>query len=247
MMVGVVYLTRANARTDQKGDCMQLQTQSGYLQVEPIKVSRITGLSLAMAFYGAAMLLISIPSARNLVVTAPKMLVEPLVNIEIEEKPIVAIKNEITPPINKPIEVIRPPEVPVVTIDPPTISNPTTPSFPDPVNIEPATPAIGGGEDVGVSSGPLEVGELATIDHPMRYPRGAIPKGLEGEVILRVLVGADGAPISATVERSSGHRILDEHALKQVLATWRFRVPMRDGKPIEVIGFAPIQFRIIDG
>lgn len=61
------------------------------------------------------------------------------------------------------------------------------------------------------------------VDNPLRfYPPEAIARGLEGEAILMLRFGADGALIDAQIAKSSGHVILDEAALRAIRATPRF-------------------------
>lgn len=80
-----------------------------------------------------------------------------------------------------------------------------------------------------------------------RYPRDAIRGGLEGTVMLQVLVGVDGKPIEVALHRSSGHRVLDQEAVRHVLRQWTFRPAMRDGVPVQAIGIVPIDFRLDRG
>ncbi len=61
------------------------------------------------------------------------------------------------------------------------------------------------------------------VDNPLRfYPPEAIARGLEGEAILMLRFGVDGALIDAQIAKSSGHVILDEAALRAIRATPRF-------------------------
>ncbi|HZM35391.1 MAG TPA: energy transducer TonB [Burkholderiales bacterium] len=46
-----------------------------------------------------------------------------------------------------------------------------------------------------------------------RYPPAARDNGWEGEVVVRIAVGADGAIVSLEVTSSSGYRVLDRQAL----------------------------------
>src|SRR5690606_32454384 len=57
---------------------------------------------------------------------------------------------------------------------------------------------------------------------PPRYPAVAMRRGLEGTVVLRVMIDASGVPEAVRIERSSGHRELDRAAREHVLAAWRF-------------------------
>lgn len=63
------------------------------------------------------------------------------------------------------------------------------------------------------------------------YPIVARRRGWEGTVVLRVYVGADGHTQRVTIQRSSGHDILDESAMDAV-KKWRF-VPAKRGEVAE--------------
>lgn len=66
------------------------------------------------------------------------------------------------------------------------------------------------------------------LDHPSpEYPAEARRMGLEGCVVLRVLVSETGRPEEIGVRSSSGHAILDEAALEAV-RRWTF-TPARSG------------------
>ena len=53
------------------------------------------------------------------------------------------------------------------------------------------------------------------------YPKRALLAGIEGKVYILIEVDQRGNIIAARINRSSGHQILDEAALKRVLATKR--------------------------
>jgi protein TonB len=57
--------------------------------------------------------------------------------------------------------------------------------------------------------------ERLAQDHQL-YPEEAIKRGLSGEVVLIVEIGAGGRIVGASVATSSGHRILDDAALRAV-------------------------------
>ncbi|MEN4902263.1 energy transducer TonB [Luteimonas sp. TWI1437] len=82
---------------------------------------------------------------------------------------------------------------------------------------------------------------------PPSYPRASLRAGHTGVVQLEVHVGIDGRPLSVRVHRSSGHRDLDQAALRQVQRHWTFQPAMRDGRPIEAIGVVPIAFDLDRG
>lgn len=76
------------------------------------------------------------------------------------------------------------------------------------------------------------------------YPAMALRRGIEGEVLLRVLVDPLGNPIEVSIERSSGSRLLDDGALKFVKARWHFVAATQSGVAISAYALVPISFRI---
>jgi protein TonB len=79
---------------------------------------------------------------------------------------------------------------------------------------------------------------------PPTYPIRALRAGMQGTVLLKVLVDAGGKPVQVAIERSSGSRILDDAARKHVLAAWRFHPATRDGKPIRAWAVVPVRFSL---
>ncbi len=75
------------------------------------------------------------------------------------------------------------------------------------------------------------------------YPAVAQRRGLEGTVVLRVKVLANGYPDDVQVSKSSGHTILDEAAIKAVLS-WTFDPAKRGKTPIDGVVSVPIIFKI---
>lgn len=142
----------------------------------------------------------------------------------------------------------------------------TTPARPDPITTPPpqvapvegdirAQPSVqdatsnplgegDGAEDVG--QGEVLTGavlQYANAPAP-GYPREALRDGLTGTVVLEVLVGVDGRPLQVEVVGSSGHRVLDIAARRQVLARWMFKPAMQAGVPVQAIGRVPVEFRL---
>ncbi len=76
------------------------------------------------------------------------------------------------------------------------------------------------------------------------YPRDALRAGIEGTVMLKVLVDIDGRPIAVDIHRSSGSRKLDDAARRFVLANWRFEPAMQDGRAVQATGIVPIDFNL---
>lgn len=72
------------------------------------------------------------------------------------------------------------------------------------------------------------------------YPARAKRMGWQGEVVLRIHVGADGHPREVRIVHSSGHAELDRSARAHVLRHWRFAPPQR-----EAVGEVPIRFALL--
>ena len=75
------------------------------------------------------------------------------------------------------------------------------------------------------------------------YPEEAWKKGMEGEVLLRVEVLANGGVGQIEVKKSSGHEILDRSALHTV-KQWKFIPAKRGEDPIPLWVNIPIKYQL---
>jgi len=103
--------------------------------------------------------------------------------------------------------------------------------------------------------GTVEIGSLEIRAAPLpvpaayrhaplpRYPAAARAQGLEGVVVLSVLVRYDGRVDDARVAVSSGTTILDEAALAAV-RTWLFTPASRGGHAVESVVEVPVKFAL---
>lgn len=99
--------------------------------------------------------------------------------------------------------------------------------------------APSGGHGEGASGGAAEVLDLRPVVAPLpEYPLQSRRLRREGEVLLKVLVLADGRVGKVEVERSSGFEELDRSAVRAVL-NWLFSPPGR-----EVWASLPVVFRL---
>lgn len=76
------------------------------------------------------------------------------------------------------------------------------------------------------------------------YPAVAKRKGVQGKVLLSVLVKTDGTPASVSISRSSGSSDLDEAALDAV-KQWKFIPARSKGQFVEASVVVPVEFKII--
>jgi periplasmic protein TonB len=114
------------------------------------------------------------------------------------------------------------------------------------------------GEQIAISGGTKDVIEQA-IPKPIfrpairdpkyankfqpRYPAGLLSKNIEGKVVLKILIGADGLVRQANVI-SATHEDFGTAAVDQALKSWRFKPATRDGKPVEDWQTLTIRFNI---
>ena len=98
-----------------------------------------------------------------------------------------------------------------------------------------ATSASAGDSDAAIAY------ETAT---PPAYPIEAMRAGVQGTVLLKVLVDASGKPVQVVIEHGSGSRSLDDAARSHVLAAWRFHPAMRDGHAIQAWALVPVRFNL---
>jgi periplasmic protein TonB len=75
------------------------------------------------------------------------------------------------------------------------------------------------------------------------YPRAARRRGLEGKLVLRVTVNAQGRPDVVKVLESSGHALLDDAAIRAV-ARWQFQPGRRGTAPVQASIDLPVVFRL---
>ena len=203
--------------------------------------ARIAAIAAAIAVHVFAFLLLLLPLARSTVdaPSAPPM----QLRWEIPE-------TIVTPPLPpEPVEQpsVQPPRpTPRATFSEPQVAPPAVleQGTLQATAIE-ATAIDPGPLEVAVDSGPLAGAQLRYARAPApSYPRAEARAGIEGTVLLRVLVDVDGSPIEVSLEKSSGNRSLDAQARSQVLKHWRFEPAMRNGRPVQAYGLVPIEFSL---
>lgn len=112
------------------------------------------------------------------------------------------------------------------------------------------SPAAGLPETEGSPAPPAQPGPIL-VSHPgfrrppapPAYPPQAIARGIEGTVLVRVLIGPDGETIEVRVHRSSGAVLLDRAALAAV-QRWEFRPAAVGGRAAPAWVEVPVRFRL---
>jgi len=185
--------------------------------------------------------------------------------------PVMAISQaEPPPPPPKLPEPVKPPEPPKLTPPPktpqPVLTPPPTPQPPAPSTPEPpavlAAPTAALTAPVVPAAAPappppapppapaapakLEMpSSKADYLHnpPPDYPRMSKRLGEQGKVVLKVLIGTDGAPQKVELATSSGFERLDKSAMDAAMR-WRY-VPGKRGGVAEAMWYqVPIQFTL---
>lgn len=213
-------------------------------QVARLDGNRILGISstLALNVLALAMLLapMTLPAPPARVDRTPELSVVPIVPIE--------RRTPVPPPDVVPVVPPRVQPQPTIrdtVIAPPAADVPVLVEQGNFVDTAAET-AVSPGDAVSIApSGPAMGVQLQYERAPSpAYPRLAIQRGLEGVVLLRILVGTDGRPLEVGIEQSSGHAVLDREALRHVQRNWTFRPALRDGQPVQAVGIVPIEFRL---
>ena len=160
-----------------------------------------------------------------------------------------------TPPPPKPVQpVLTPPPTPQTptpaTPEPPAVlaaptAAPTAPAVqaappaPPPPAPPPAPPAPAAPPKVELPSSKADY----LHNPPPEYPRMSKRLGEQGKVVLKVLIGPDGAPQKVELQTSSGFERLDKSAMEAAMR-WRY-VPGKRGGVAEAMWYqVPIQFTL---
>lgn len=139
----------------------------------------------------------------------------------------------------EPISTARPREEPPVEIPrSQVLSVPSeapvtaaTPAIPEPKPVPAEVPRAQPSPPPAAVTPPRS--EAAHLNNPPPvYPLAARRRGDHGTVLLRLIVTSDGMAKNVVVEKSSGHRLLDDAALAAV-RNWRFVAARQGGQSID--------------
>ena len=77
-----------------------------------------------------------------------------------------------------------------------------------------------------------------------KYPRIAKRRGVEGTVILMLMINRRGIVDNALIDRSSGYSVLDKAAIKAA-TQWRFMPIIKAGKSKLAQARVPVRFSLL--
>lgn len=83
------------------------------------------------------------------------------------------------------------------------------------------------------------------VNPPPAYPAAARRRGIQGDVLLEVLVDEAGQPVRVSLKQGSGHASLDQAAMRAV-QDWRFQPARRGGQPIIALALVPVRYRLTE-
>ena len=95
-----------------------------------------------------------------------------------------------------------------------------------------------------VEQPPTIIGGLANLNASLEYPRVALQSGVEGNVVVQVVVNVDGSPESPTVLRSASP-LLEQAAIDAVMAQ-RFVPGKQRGRAVRTVITIPVRFKLKD-
>lgn len=90
---------------------------------------------------------------------------------------------------------------------------------------------------------PSPVGGFAAIQRALKYPEIARKAGIEGKVIVQVLVSEKGEVINTKIIKSLGHAGMDESAVNAIRGV-KWKPALQRDKPVKVWVAIPVIFKL---
>lgn len=196
--------------------------------------------SLVIAAHVAALLLMSLGASGEFELTAkppPRAidLVEVITRVPVP--PVPPPPMPVAPPRARAPVAPQPSALPMAPVESNFAIDAVMPADVD-IDVHAGAEAVPGEADTAPAANFASLALLHAPEPP--YPARAKRLGWQGEVLLRIHVGADGAPREVRIVRSSGHAELDRSARNHILRHWRFAPPQR-----EAVGEVPIRFALL--
>jgi TonB family protein len=107
-----------------------------------------------------------------------------------------------------------------------------------PAGVAPRPAAVSGPANRG---GQTEMPKLARMVHPV-YPPDAKAAGIEGSVVLQVVITAEGSPVSLKVISSPADNL--SQAAMDAVRGWKWEPAKLNGAPVEVVSDVTIDFTL---
>jgi len=118
--------------------------------------------------------------------------------------------------------------------------------FDEPVDLPPPPPPAAEEQEpeifVVVEQMPELIGGVASLQRAVKYPEVARLAGIEGVVVVQLVINEDGTPSDPKILRSAGD-ILNDAAVEALLKQ-KFKPGKQRGKPVRVQMAFPVTFRL---
>jgi len=96
---------------------------------------------------------------------------------------------------------------------------------------------------VAYDEGPAPIGGFTAIHRALKYPEIARKAGIEGRVIVNVLVSEKGHVVQTKIMKSLGHSGCDDAAVSAIRSV-KWKPAMQRDKPVKVWVAIPVIFRL---
>lgn len=212
-----------------------------------------TGLTIVIALHAAAITALALSKMEMPVVKV----FDPIEIKTIPEDPVpepippepVENKQPVPVPPNTQIDIV-PPKVPTVTQRPsvthdPTLAPPVFDTRPPPkVALPPADPLPPKAQPQPKPKPPVRVeATMRSSDLQPPYPSTLEAREVEGQVTVRITIGADGR-VKAMQKVSASHDAFYRATERHALRAWRFSPATLDGKPVESTKTLTVHFKL---
>ena len=75
------------------------------------------------------------------------------------------------------------------------------------------------------------------------YPPAAVAAKIQGDTIVAVRIGDDGAVRQVSIIRTSGNDVLDQATVKRITGSWHYKPALLNGVPVETTKEYLVQWR----
>jgi len=184
-------------------------------------------------------------AVKQQVVETPKLKPEPVTPVREPEpvqsvEPVIAQQQPVAAPPSEPT-ISRTVETPATPSEPPATSAHSSPNPQEaPVQVAKASPT---GPETKIDHRWLAESLWRRVAELKRYPSSARLHGQEGKVVLKAVIRSDGHLAEVTVQKSSGHQILDAAAIEAVKLACPLHMKHAIGKP-EIVVSLPIVYSL---
>lgn len=124
-----------------------------------------------------------------------------------------------------------------------SLLTPNIPAQPDVENVGVEASGYDIPDFLPLADQPRPIGGISAIQKRIKYPEAALIAGVEGQVVVQVLIDEDGDPIEFKVLSSPGNDDLEKAAIEAIRQT-KFEPAIQKGVPVKFWMSIPIRFQL---